>query len=83
MRALVGLLVLLGGCVYRVDPPFDAAVPDGACGGMCGYFAGEACCYHHGPTVCINTLAHAEHCGACGNECTDGTVCRDGTCEAP
>jgi hypothetical protein len=104
MRALVGLLVLLGGCVYRVDPPFDGGTdaPTGCFDNRDAFVRS----FDVGPEdpstwVCCPRIENADlgapgqlewvvdlgsshsHCGMCINACTDGTVCRDGACEAP
>lgn len=89
MRALVGLLVLLGGCVYRVDPPFDggndAPVLCDFAGDAPGGFDGGGlynCCNlgEEGHPLWRWVSADTVTCGGCRN-CGGGEVCSaDGMC---
>jgi hypothetical protein len=36
-----------------------------------------------GAQSCVNTQSDAQHCGGCGNACTGGQICDQGSCECP
>lgn len=90
MRAiLVGVLVLAGGCVYRVDPPFDggsdAPVLCAVGDAPGGYDGGgiNLCCNFGTPEHPVWSWAAIDGtaaCGGCGNECGRDEACRDSAC---
>jgi hypothetical protein len=36
-----------------------------------------------GVSTCVDPLTDAQHCGACGNACTGGQICDQGSCACP
>jgi hypothetical protein len=53
--------------------------PDASDGGA-GCDAGESVCASDGGTLCVSLDRDPAHCGACGQACTGGALCRDGRC---
>ena len=51
-----------------------------ACGmTCCDTLLGEVCCGN----ACIDVAHDHDNCGACGNVCTGGTTCQNGSCACP
>jgi hypothetical protein len=60
--------------------PFAGDVPCDV-DSCCHTFQGEACCYQEPYGFrCADTKSENNNCGACGNQCLNGQICRNGTC---
>lgn len=84
-----GLTLCTDTCVDLDTSPFDCGACDAFCAGarqacelgVCGCATGFDDCDGDTSTVCEANLAlDAAHCGACGQACPSGQVCRDGQC---
>ncbi|MCK9460868.1 MAG: hypothetical protein M0R80_14615 [Proteobacteria bacterium] len=63
-------------CTYGLCLPKMFSPCDLPCGD------GEACCWVMGEETCVDVQGSSLNCGACGNVCDAGTLCKEGLCES-
>ena len=71
MSARVAALTVILAWCFGCGTPEPTPHADRICPG------GETAC----GSSCVDRMTSGEHCGACGNRCTDGATCVDGACE--
>ena len=73
---LAGLALSVAGCAKGTSAaqPQDLSVKT-ICPGNPGLCAGMCC-----GTECVDTAVDVHNCGACGTQCSSGTVCQNGAC---